>query len=51
MTPGSTAAKSGVASVDVVISVNGQFVADMSQDECESKVKQAVGSLYLVLEK
>jgi len=31
--------------------VNGQFVADMTQDECEAKVKQALGSLHLVVEK
>nr|CAB3264757.1 PDZ and LIM domain protein 3 [Phallusia mammillata] len=51
ITPGSVAAKSGLASGDVLITVNGQFAGEMTQDECEAKVKQAVGSLYLVVEK
>ena len=51
VTPGSISAKSGLTAGDVLISVNGQFVNEMTQDECEAKVKQAVGSLYLVVEK
>lgn len=51
VTPGSVAAKGGLASGDVILVVNGEAVAEMTQDECEAKVKQAVGSLYLVLEK
>nr|XP_039272738.1 PDZ and LIM domain protein 3-like isoform X2 [Styela clava] len=51
VTPGSLAARSGVQSGDVVIAVNNQYVQDLSQDQCEAKVRQAVGSLHMVLEK
>lgn len=51
VTPGSLAAKSGIQSGDVLIAVDGQFVRDLSQDECEAKVRQARGSLHLKLEK
>lgn len=51
ITPGSLAAKCGLTSGDVLITVNGQFAGEMTQDECEAKIKQAIGSLYLVVEK
>uniref|UniRef100_H2ZI95 PDZ domain-containing protein n=2 Tax=Ciona savignyi TaxID=51511 RepID=H2ZI95_CIOSA len=51
ITPGSLAARSGLTSGDVLIAVNGQHVADMTQDICETKIKQAVGSIQFVIQK
>uniref|UniRef100_H2XNL5 PDZ domain-containing protein n=1 Tax=Ciona intestinalis TaxID=7719 RepID=H2XNL5_CIOIN len=51
ITPGSVAARSGLTSGDVLVAVNGLFVTEMTQDQCEVKIKQAVGSIQLVVEK
>jgi len=51
VTPGSVASRCGLESGDVMISVEGQFCQDMTQEVCENLVKNARGSLNLVVEK
>jgi len=51
VTPGSVASRCGLESGDVVISVEGQFCSEMTQEVCENLVKNARGSLNIVVEK
>jgi len=51
VTPGSVASRCGLETGDVIISVEGQFVSEMSQEMCENLVKGARGSLNIVVEK
>ena len=51
VTPGSVASRCGLESGDVLISVEGQFVSEMTQEMCENLVRNARGSLNMVVEK
>jgi len=51
VTPGSVASRCGLEAGDVIKAVEGQFTSAMTQEMCENLVKNARGSLNIVVEK
>jgi len=51
VTPGSVASRCGLEAGDVIKAIEGQFTNAMTQEACENLVKNARGSLNIVVEK